>query len=72
MDFKEPYKKLDSPNLTVKKHNQIIHFDNMTKATLLDVVQVWTDTMVHIVLENGREYIINPNRVLYTEISWLE
>lgn len=71
MDFKQPEKKMDSPTLQVKKHNQIVHFDNQTKATLLNVVQVWTDTMVHIVLENGMEYIINPTRVLYTEISWL-
>lgn len=72
MNFIEPEKKLDSPNLSVKRHNQIVHFDNKTKATLLDIVKVWTDTMVHIVLSNGREYIINPDKVLYTEISWLE
>ena len=68
MEFKE--KKLDSNTLEVKPHNQIVHFDNSTKATLLNVSKIWTDTMVHIVLENGREYIINPNRVLYTELQW--
>jgi len=69
MDFNKE-KKLDSDNLVVKPHNQIIHFDNQTKATLLNIKKIWTDTLVHIVLENGREYIVNPNRVLYSEIQW--
>lgn len=72
MDFKTPEKKLDSDSLSTKKHNQIIHFDNGTKATLLNIVKIWADTMVHMVLENGREYLINPERVLYSEIQWLE
>ena len=70
MEFKE--KRLDSATLDVRSHHQIVHFDNKTKATLLNVAKVWTDTWTHIVLENGREYIINPDRVLYTELQWPE
>jgi archaellum component FlaG (FlaF/FlaG flagellin family) len=55
-----------------KKHTQIIHFDNQTKATLIDVVKVWQNTLVHLVTESGHEFIINPGRVLYTEIIWNE
>ena len=55
-----------------KKHNQVIHFDNDTKATYMNVIKVWQDTLVHIVCENGREYLINPRRVLSTEIQWHE
>ncbi len=57
---------------TCRKHNQIIHFDNSTKATILNVIRVWQDTLVHIVTEEGKEYMINPQRVLSTEIQWLE
>lgn len=63
MDFSGEGKK-------VRSHNQIVHFDNSTKATLLDVNHVWQDTLVHVRLDNGREYMINPARVLFTEIEW--
>ncbi len=68
MDFKL---KTDSGK-NCKKHNQIIHFDNCTKATYLNIIRVWQDTLVHIVTEEGKEYLVNPKRVLSTEIQWTE
>ena len=54
-----------------KKHNQIIHFIDGHKRTLLNVVKVWQNTWYHILLEDGTEWIINPDNVLAIEIEWL-
>lgn len=52
----------------VDAHTQIVHYDNGTKLTLVGVVCVWQDTLVHLFTEEGRHYMVNPNRVLHTEI----
>ena len=54
-----------------KLHNQIIHFVDGHKRTLLNVVKVWQNTWTHVLLENGVEWIINPDNVLAIEIEWL-
>ncbi|MEK6880055.1 MAG: hypothetical protein AABY22_10625 [Nanoarchaeota archaeon] len=54
-----------------KLHNQIIHFVDGHKRTLLNVVKVWQNTWTHVLLENGVELIINPDNVLAIEIEWL-
>ena len=55
-----------------RKHNQIIHFKDGVKRSLNNVVKVWQNTWTHIRLENGVEWIINPDNVLAIEIEWLE
>ena len=61
-------KKLNKP--LCEKHTQIVHYDNGSKLTLTDIVCVWQDTLVHMISENGRHYMVNPHRVLHTEILW--
>lgn len=60
------------PIVQVKKHNQIIHFRGGLKRTLNGVVKVWQNTWTHVLLENGTEWIVNPDNVLAIEIEWLE
>jgi hypothetical protein len=55
-----------------RRHNQIIHFKDGNKRFLKDVIKVWQNTWTHILLENGVEWIINPDNVLAIEIEWLE
>ena len=57
-----------------KPHNQIIHFkgEGSPKRTLLNVIKVWQNTWTHCLLENGTEWIINPDNVLAIEIEWLK
>lgn len=62
------HKELNKP--LCAKHTQIVHYDNGAKLTLTDVICVWQDSLVHLVSENGRHYLINPSRVLHTEILW--
>jgi len=62
MNFKLPNK----PKCA--EHTQVIHYDNGTKLTLVGVVMVWQDTLVHLVTNDKRHYMVNPNRVLHTEI----
>lgn len=70
MKFEKTKKRLDSLNLSVDKHSQIIHFSGGRKATILNIVQVWVDSFIHLVTEDGREYIINQNNVDFTEVSY--
>ena len=70
MDFYGPKNK--DKTLSSKKHNQIIHFSSGRKATMMNIVKVWTDSMVHLVREDGIEYIVNQDNVDYTEIIWQE
>ena len=70
MDFN--FKTKEHWGKNCKKHNQIVHFDNRTKGTYLNVIRVWQDTLIHIITENGKEFLVNPERVLTTEIQWLE
>lgn len=62
MNFKLPNK----PKCA--KHTQVIHYDNGTKLTLVGVVMVWQDTLVHLVTDENKHYMVNPQRVLHTEI----
>lgn len=55
-----------------RKHNQIIHFKDGHKRTLINVVKVWQNAWIHILLETGIEWIINPDNVLAIEIEWKE
>ncbi len=55
-----------------RKHNQIIHFCGGRKATVLRIIKVWEDSMVHLVRDDGVEYIINKDNVDYVEVVWLE
>ncbi len=65
-------KSTNSPIVQTKKHNQIIHFRDGNKRTLNNIVKVWQNTWTHILLENGNEWIVNPNNVLAIEIEWKE
>ena len=56
--------------IQTKKHDQIIHFKGGAKRTLFNVVKVWQNTWTHLLLEDGREWIINPENVLAIEIKW--
>lgn len=56
--------------IQTKPHNQIIHFKGGLKRTLFGVVEVWQNTWTHCLLENGTEWIVNPDNVLAIEIEW--
>ena len=62
MNFKLPNK----PKCA--RHTQIVHYDNGTKLTLVGVVMVWQDTLVHLITDDNRHYMVNPKRVLHTEV----
>ena len=51
----------------VGQHTQLIHFDNGEKRMIQGVVYIWENEMLHIIDYLGVEYIINKNRVLFTE-----
>ncbi len=51
----------------VGKHDQIIHFDNGEKRVIQGVLYVWENEMLHIIDYLGVEYIINKDRILFTE-----
>ncbi len=55
-----------------RKHNQIIHFSSGRKATITNIIKVWEDSLIHLVREDGVEYIVNKNNVDYSEILWIE
>lgn len=61
---------MDNVLIQNKPHNQIIHFRGGLKRTLNNVVKVWQNTWTHVLLEDGREWIINPDSVLAIEIQW--
>lgn len=68
MDFYNPKSK--DKTVSARRHDQIIHFSNGRKATLLNIVKVWSDSFIHLVRDDGIEYIVNQNNVDYTEIVW--
>jgi hypothetical protein len=45
------------------KHRQIIHFENKTKSVIDGVIEVRECNMVHLLTDDGLEYIINPDKV---------
>lgn len=55
-----------------RRHNQIIHFKDGNKRTLMNVVKVWENTFTHVLLDDGREWIINRDNVLAVEVEWLD
>lgn len=55
-----------------RPHTQIIHFVEGHKRTLHNVVEVWQNTWTHILLQNGVEWIINPDNVLAIEVEYDE
>lgn len=55
-----------------RKHDQVIHFKGKVKRTLFNVVKVYEDAWTHIILEDGREFIVNPENVLFVEVKWHE
>lgn len=48
--------------------SQIIHYDTGTRLTIHNIDKVWMNTYLHITTKDGKEYIINQNRVLHSEI----
>ena len=64
MDFKQ--KLPNKPRCP--EHTQIVHYDNGKKLTLVGVIMVWQDTLVHLITKDNRHYLVNPERVLHTEI----
>lgn len=55
-----------------RKHNQIIHFKDGYKRTIMNVVKVWQQGWTHIVQENGVEWIVNDDNVDCVEIEWVD
>lgn len=49
-------------------HIQEITFDNKTKITLRDVQKIEMGNWTHIVANGGKEYIINPDRILFIKV----
>jgi hypothetical protein len=48
-------------------HNQIIFFTNGSKRTIMRVKWIWENEMIHLVTENGIEFVINKDKVLFTQ-----
>jgi len=49
-------------------HTQEITFDNKTKLTLHNVEKIEMGNMTHIVANEGKEYIINNERLLFIKV----
>ena len=49
-------------------HIQEITFDNKTKLTLRNVEKIEIGNMTHIIANEGKEYIINTDRVLFIKV----
>lgn len=49
-------------------HTQEIVFNNKTKITLHNVEKIEAGNWFHIVANGGKEYIINPDNILYTKV----
>jgi len=48
-------------------HHQVIFFRDGSKRTIMGVVKVWENSMVHLITQNGNEFIINPINVNYIQ-----
>lgn len=48
-------------------HDQIIHFVDGHKRTVKGVKYIWENEMLHLITENGNEFIINKNNVLMVQ-----
>lgn len=48
-------------------HDQIIHFIDGHKRTIKGVKWVWENEMLHLITENGNEFIINKSNVLFVK-----
>ena len=52
---------------TVQIHDQVIHFKGGVKRYVQRVKYIWENEMIHLVTEDGTEYIINKDNVLFVE-----
>lgn len=48
-------------------HDQVIHFIHGTKRYIPKVKYIWENEMLHLVCEDGMEFIINKDNVLFVE-----
>ena len=48
-------------------HDQIIHFIDGHKRYIPQVKYIWENEMLHLVTENGSEFIVNKSNVLFVE-----
>lgn len=48
-------------------HDQIIHFIDGHKRYVKGVKYIWENEMLHLITENGNEFIINKANVLYVQ-----
>lgn len=49
-------------------HTQEVTFDNKTKLTLHNVEKIEMGNFTHIVANEGKEYIINNDRILFIKV----
>ena len=49
-------------------HTQEITFDNKTKLTLHNVEKIEMGNLTHIIANEGKEYIINNERILFIKV----
>ncbi len=49
-------------------HTQEIHFDNGEKLTLRNVGKIESGHWTHIIANGGKEYITNPDRILFVKV----
>lgn len=47
---------------------QEITFDNRTKLTLRQVEKIEMGNWTHIIANGGKEYIVNPERILFVKV----
>jgi len=47
---------------------QEITFDNRTKLTLREVEKIEMGNWTHIIANGGKEYIVNPERILFVKV----
>lgn len=49
-------------------HTQEVTFDNRTKLTLRNVEKIEMGNWTHIIANGGKEYIVNPERILFVKV----
>lgn len=48
-------------------HDQILFFEGGVQRYVNNVVQIWQNKWTHLITEDGQEFVVNPDKVLYVQ-----
>lgn len=64
-DIKKPIKQ--EADGSYQLHDQVLHFKGGIKRYIHNVKYIWENEMTHLVTEDGMEYVINKENLLFIE-----